>query len=469
MLRTPPVQVFADLDALAAGVGPVQEAPRAVISTHAAATVFVGASREARTSSVLAYLREVCIGSPSLQVALIDDAGAWPFERHVGVNLPGSGRIAIWARNLYEAFPGGQTGSTRLVLTQSTYQLQRWVDWMDRLGDVIFVADADAMALGRVAPEAFEQRGAWSRIQMIDLGQRSRRSDPSERLELANSLDGLNVQELLRIGYRTTDPDVRLVACLRAEHLEPADPVVQLALGSAYMEAQDLDASRQAIERAIAIDPSWEAAHYEYGKLWLRVDDMERACKAFREAARLMPAFSAAFSNLGATLGELNRPEEGLKAFEQALRYDPNGSTILNNIGVVSRELGRLADSEAAFRKVTALVPDFVFGHYNLGHTLFLQGRYQAALAAYTEGQRRDPEKNARQACRLAVVRLATGDAEGALQDLQRCTANLPRDLKREILTEAQEIIWALLTDQPALAGWRQVADVVAAELGALT
>jgi hypothetical protein len=33
------------------------------------------------------------------------------------------------------------------------------------------------------------------------------------------------------------------------------------------------------------------------------------------------------------------------------------------------------------------------------------------------------------------------------------------------MLTEAQEILWALLTDQPALAGWRTVADLVKAEL----
>jgi tetratricopeptide (TPR) repeat protein len=102
-----------------------------------------------------------------------------------------------------------------------------------------------------------------------------------------------------------------------------------------------------------------------------------------------------------------------------------------------------------------------VFGHYNLGHTLFLQGRYQAALAAYSEGQRRDPEKNPRQACRLAIVRLAAGDADGSLRDLRQYTANVPSDLRREILSEAQEILWALLTDQPSLPGWRRVADAV--------
>ena len=266
-------------------------------------------------------------------------------------------------------------------------------------------------------------------------------------------------------AFRTSDPEERLARCRRAADGAPADPVAQLALGSAYMEVQDLDASREAIERAIVLAPDWEAAHYEHGKLFLRLDDMARASRAFGEAGRLMPSFSAAFSNLGATLGELDRPDEALRAFEQALAHDPNGYTILNNIGVVSRELGRLPASEAALRKVVSIAPDFMFGHYNLGHTLFLQGRYQAALAAYVEGQRRDPEKNVRQACRLAVVRLAAGDAEGAVRDLQRHAQRLPADQKREVLAEAQEILWALLTDQPALAGWRRVADAVQKEL----
>src|SRR4030095_16548317 len=99
--------------------------------------------------------------------------------------------------------------------------------------------------------------------------------------------------------------------------------------------------------------------------------------------------------------------------------------TVLSNIGVGARELGRLVESETAFRKVIALAPDFVFGYYNLGHTLFLQGRYQAALSAYVEGQRRDKERNAVQATRLAMCRLATGDAEGAVRDVRLATTQL--------------------------------------------
>ena len=110
-----------------------------------------------------------------------------------------------------------------------------------------------------------------------------------------------------------------------------------------------------------------------------------------RAPRRCLPGFAPVWANLGGTLGELDRPAEALAAFERALGLDPASPQALNNVGVVRRELGRLAESEAAFRQVIKLTPELAFGHYNLGHTLFLQGRFQAALAAYAAGQGRDP------------------------------------------------------------------------------
>jgi tetratricopeptide (TPR) repeat protein len=379
------------------------------------------------------------------------DTTTWAFTRAIDAALPPRGPLVVVARHLHDAFPGGQSGGTRFVLTQSGYQLQRWLDWLERRGNASLVADADEATLRRTAPEAFQRRGPWARVELVIL------ECPEPEAPRIPESSGA-----LWRAFTTTDPDERLALCRRHVDAHPGDAVAQLALGSALMEVQDLDACETAIGAALRLAPDWEAAHYEQGKLWMRRDDLERASQAFAEAARLMPSFSTAFSNLGATLGELDRPDEALAAFRHALQYDPEGHTVLNNIGVVSRELGRLAESEAAFRKVIALAPEFVFGHYNLGHTLFLQGRYQAALSAYAEGQRRDPEKNARQACRLAVVRLAAGDPEGSLRDLARCTAGVARDQKRELLAEAQEILWALLADQPALPGWKRVADAVA-------
>ena len=112
-----------------------------------------------------------------------------------------------------------------------------------------------------------------------------------------------------------------------------------------------------------------------------------------------------------------------------------------------------------------ALTPDLAFGHYNLGHTLFLQGRYQASLAAYAAGQRNDPARNPVQASRLALARLATGDAAGALRDLQTCTATLPAAYRRQVLGDTQAVAWALLSTTPDLPGWRLVGDWLSAEL----
>jgi len=225
------------------------------------------------------------------------------------------------------------------------------------------------------------------------------------------------------------------------------------------MEVNDLDAAARDLDEAIRLAPDWPAAHFELGKLWLRRDDMDRAAAAFREATALLPTFTAAWANLGATLGELDRPQEALAAFETALAQDPENPQALNNVGVVRRELGRLDESAAAFRRVINLVPERAFGYYNLGHTLFLQGRYQAALSAYVEGQRRDAERNPVQATRLAMCRLATGDAAAALADLRLATAALPPDYRRQLLADTQTVAWALLTHRPDLTGWPDVHD----------
>jgi tetratricopeptide (TPR) repeat protein len=270
---------------------------------------------------------------------------------------------------------------------------------------------------------------------------------------------------VLARAFASTDPADRLRLCRDAVAHDPDCEVARLALASACRETGDGAGARAALDRAASLAPEWEAVFYERGKLSLVYDDLPRARDAFQRAADLMPSFSAAFSNLGATLGELGEPAAAVTAFRQALAHDPLSFTILNNIGVVSRELGRLEESETAFRRVIAINPAFVFGHYNLGHTLFLAGRYSDALDAYEEGRRRDPQQNRRQGCRLAVVRFATGDTAGAERDLWRCVDAAPPDEREDLLLEAYEIAHALLTQHPALAAQRPFVERIGAEL----
>ena len=342
----------------------------------------------------------------------------WPFRYPLCPELP-EGPVVIRAANVDAAYVNAQTAGTQLVTTQKSYLDAEWALALERHGDATLQAAPGASAA---------------------------------------------ITHPLARAFRSESPSERLALCV-ATLATGRTPANLVATASVCMEVNDLDAAARDLDEAIGHAPQWAAAHYERGKLWLRSDDMNRAAESFRRAAELLPGFSPAWANLGGTLGELDRPQEALAAFERALALDPSSPQALNNVGVVRRELGRLSESEAAFRQVIQLTPGMAFGHYNLGHTLFLQGRFQAALAAYAEGQARDPEKNAVQASRLAVCKVATGDAGGALRDLERATTGLPREYRQQLLGDTSAILWALVTQHPELQGWQHVHEWLTKEL----
>jgi tetratricopeptide (TPR) repeat protein len=377
----------------------------------------------------------------------------WPFVHPLPPPVTGDVR-EFRAAKVHEAFENHQTASTRLVTTNASYLMQVLLHAIgDR--DIRIVVAADRDLIARHAPEALTGRGPFA--------------DKRISLTFDGPQDGAASDDMppLARAMRVADPQERLSICINVLNDGRTAPAL-LATASTCMEVNDLDAAARDLAEAVALAPDWPAAHFELGKLWLRRDDMEQAAAAFRRAVDLLPNFTAGWANLGATLGELDRPQEALAAFERALALEPDNPQALNNVGVVRRELGLLDESAAAFRRVTELVPERAFGYYNLGHTLFLQGRYQAALSAYVEGQRRDRERNAVQATRLAMCRLATGDAAGALADLRQATSELPRDYKRQLLADTQTIAWALLTHRPDLPGWSDVNNWIGDELAKL-
>jgi tetratricopeptide (TPR) repeat protein len=379
----------------------------------------------------------------------------WPFLYPLPLSLPAAPSVIVIDR-LHEAFVNHQTGGTRLVTTQAAFLLTQLLDLVGE-HDVIIDATADRDVLAGHAPELLATTGPFAHWTFTAISTESPPSTP-DASSAPSAPD-------LASAFRLRDAAARLRACVEVLN-RARTPAALVATASVCMEVNDLDAAARDLDEAIAAAPAWAAAHFERGKVWLRLDDMEAASASFRAAAERMPRFAPAWSNLGATLGELDRPAEALQAFTKALSCDPSSAQTHNNIGVVSRELGKLPESEAAFRRVLELAPEMAFGYYNLGHTLFLQGRYQAALSAYAEGQQRDPERNPVQATRLAMCRLATGDAQGALQELQRATTGLPREYRQQLLADTHTIAWALLTHRPDLQGWQRVHEWLTREQG---
>jgi tetratricopeptide (TPR) repeat protein len=422
--------------------------------------VVLGDAAADRLRTAAAVLRRLA-GSGAGERPLIEpgQASEWPFQHPLLDPAAWPTDAVAWIPDLHAAFENAQTNSTRLVTTQPLYVWQLWRDALAGRPDVAVVATAHRQSLAEHAPEATGQRGPWRGTLFVEAPAASSDAGP-----LGTAPAGTAPAGALAAAFRDPSPATRLAVVGRALD-EARTPPRLLAMASTCMEVNDLDNAEHLASDAVAAAPEWAAAHFELGKLWLRRDDMERAAESFGRASALMPTFASAAANWGATLGELDRPDQALAAFTRALESDPTNHQALNNFGVVTRELGRLAESEAAFRQVIALTPGLAFGHYNLGHTLFLQGRYQASLAAYAAGQRNDPARNPVQASRLALARLATGDAAGALRDLQSSTATLPREYRRQVLADTQAVAWALLSTTPELPGWHLVGDWLSAEL----
>jgi tetratricopeptide (TPR) repeat protein len=381
----------------------------------------------------------------------------WPFRFPLVPVLPAR-PVLLMAEGVHDAFVNRQIGATRLVTTQALYLGEEWHAALAAHGAATLVATAERAALEADAPEVLKRRGVWADadVRVLD-----RAGDDACQAEGAFDREG---GHRLARAFRTSDPAERRRRC--AEALEEGRTAAALlATASACMEANDLEAARRDIEEAVRLAPAWAAAHFERGKLGLRREAMDQAAEAFRAAVERLPRFGPAWANLGATLGELDRPAEALAAIERALSCDPASPQAHGNLGVLARELGQLARSEGACRAAIRLAPDLAFGYYNLGHTLFLQGRFQAALSAYAEGQARDRERNPVQGARLALCRLATGDGAGALDELQRAVAPLPGDARRQVLADIQATLLALVSERPALAGWQAMHGWIGGEL----
>lgn len=433
--------------------------------------IVAASNHAARRAAAAEIVRAWASRHPHATVVETPAAATWPFLHPLPRPVPDNA-LVLWADEVHEAVTNLQTGSTRLVTTQASYLFSTWTAALAGRDDVLLLASGDRDTLDAHAPEMLARRGPFRQAFVYAEPSAFARENRSRATEdksgaLAATPDAPAPQLALLIdAFRAPDASTRLQRSVAALELGRTAPAL-VATASVCMEVSDLDAAARDLDEALELEPGWAAAHFERGKLWLRLDDMERAGAAFREAAERLPSFGSAWANLGATLGELDRPVEALAAFEHALTLDPESHQALNNIGVVSRELGRLSDSEAAFRRVIGLVPELAFGHYNLGHTLFLAGRYHAALSAYTEGQRRDAERNPVQASRLAMCRLATGDADGAVRELQQAVAAVPGAYRQQLLSDTSTILWALLTHKPDLAGWGQVNAWVTREMRA--
>src|SRR5262245_20356750 len=136
------------------------------------------------------------------------------------------------------------------------------------------------------------------------------------------------------------------------------------------------------------------AAQYRLGCWHDKYDRFTDATIAYEEAARLdedlasKPELNCRLANL---YFRLQRHSDAIRTFERALEIQSNNAPALWGLGLALIGEGRTDDAIATFKRHTELQPDSAESHSALGMAFAMCNRYSAAVRAYTEAVRLDP------------------------------------------------------------------------------
>ncbi|MGD0661874.1 MAG: tetratricopeptide repeat protein [Syntrophorhabdales bacterium] len=181
-----------------------------------------------------------------------------------------------------------------------------------------------------------------------------------------------------------------------SQHL-PDDPSIWADLGRTLRRLGDLEGALSAHQRALALDPDRPGRHYNAGVTLLAMERFDDAIPYLRRCVRMDPDYGIAYFDLGLALCRAGRYEEGAATMKVSLRNDPGmafggtnlGMSVNTNVGLAHMNLGQFGEAEACFRRNLRLVAPT---HYNLGLTIFKQGRYEEALPHFQRAVELEPE-----------------------------------------------------------------------------
>ena len=146
---------------------------------------------------------------------------------------------------------------------------------------------------------------------------------------------------------------------------------------------------------------------------------LEAASSLYTHALTECPASPVILTSLGAVAMQANRPRKAVAWFRRAVKAKPDDPTSLSNLGAALNACELYAKAELFLSRAVALKPNFPEALLNLGAALHGQGKFAAAIDAYTWAQRFGgrPEDVA---FNLATAHEHLGDVSGALKYLDR-------------------------------------------------
>ena len=197
---------------------------------------------------------------------------------------------------------------------------------------------------------------------------------------------------------------------------------------------QGWEQAKAAAEGALKLDPKSARAHAVLGDVRALYDlDWPGAARELDTAVALAPSDPMVLSYAATERLAVGQWAEATHILDGATAADPLDPGIHEISCWLYLRMGRLAEAEAAARRLLEIAPRYAWGHYDLGLTLLVNGKFQAALAEM-EKEAAEEGKEAGLAVAYqalhrskdadeALVRLETDHASDAAMDIARTYA----------------------------------------------
>lgn len=182
-----------------------------------------------------------------------------------------------------------------------------------------------------------------------------------------------------------------------------ADARALLSQGESAYRAQQWASAREKVERAAALEPRSAQAHYLLGALALRDGDVATGVESLRRAVALQPDKAEYHYSLASTLSFNGRPEDAIDSYRAALNLNPGALDWRIELAAILAECDRIGEAVAAFRP--AGHPGDAAELYDLGSALQERKRLRAAVAAFRESARLQPDAAATHLMLAACLR----------------------------------------------------------------
>jgi TolB-like protein/Tfp pilus assembly protein PilF len=141
-------------------------------------------------------------------------------------------------------------------------------------------------------------------------------------------------------------------------------------------------------ERALALDPNLAEPLSLLGSFdVIEGVDVDGGMRRMERARQLEPHNQRILTRLANIAIRRGKMDDALRYCRQALRSDPLSANVHAIYGNTCYFLGRIEEAEAMRRKVLALSPGWLSGHFNLGRVLLARNDAAAALAEMQQEQ----------------------------------------------------------------------------------